>query len=133
MELEQLIPLAIAVIAGIATVAKAWSAINSRQDAADGQIKQLKSDMQTIPGNDPEVFRSVADCLQNRHDCEASANMRRVEDALENIKEDLSEIKQETSAWQQQIQAEMISMGQLIARLKTQLNERTRRGGGGSQ
>ena len=133
MELEQLIPLTIAVIAGIATVAKAWSAINSRQDAADRQIKQLKDDMQTIPGNDPKVFRSVVDCIQSQHDCTANTNMRRVEDALENIKEDISEIKNETSAWQQQIQAEMVSMGQLIARLKTQLNERTRRGGGGSQ
>jgi hypothetical protein len=125
MEISHIISISVASIAGIATIVRAWNSIISKQDSTDLQIAHIINSLENIPGNDPELFRSVADCISNQHNCDASSNMKRIEESLNNMKNDISEIKEETQAWQQQIRVEMISMGALIAKVKTQLNERT--------
>lgn len=125
MEISHIISISVASIAGIATIVKAWNSITSKQNSTDLQITHIKKSMENMPGNDPKLFRSVADCMTSQHNCDASSNMKRIEESLNNMKNDISEIKEETQAWQQQIRAEMINMGALIAKVKTQLNERT--------
>ena len=129
MEIAHLISIGLATVAGASAVGKAWSTLNSRQSAMNVKIENIKEDMGNIPGNDPELFRSVADCREQKMDCDATKNMHLLQQTVAELMNDHAEDRKNTIKHQRFIEGEIRKIVTSVAKLETQIDERTQKGG----
>ena len=125
MELAHLIPIVVATAAGIATVGKAWTSINSRQEAAEVRIAHMQKDVDKIPYNDPSLFRSVKDCHDQMANCSISTNMHILQQSLAEVVQSHNEGEKRTREHQRFIEKEVRKITTSIVKLETQIDERT--------
>ena len=128
MEIAHIISIGLAGVAGASVVIRAWNGIVTRQEAADVKIENIKEDMESIPGNDPELFRSVADCNQQRGDCVATQNVHLLQQTVSEMVTDNSAGKKRAIDHQRFMEKEIRKITTSMTRLETQIDERTQKG-----
>ena len=128
MEIAHIISIGLAGVAGASVVIRAWNGIVTRQEAADVKIENIKEDMDSIPGNDPELFRSVADCNQQRSECVATQNVHLLQQTVSEMVTDNSEGKKRAIDHQRFMEKEIRKITTSMTRLETQIDERTQKG-----
>jgi hypothetical protein len=101
----------------------------SRQASSDVKIDNIKEDLENIPGNDPELFRTVADCHERRMNCEATRNMHFLQQTVAELMNDHADDRKNTMKHQRFIEGEIRKIVTSVAKLETQIDERTQRGG----
>ena len=125
MELTHLISIVVATAAGIATVGKAWTSINARQEAAEVRIAHMQKDVDRIPHNDPSLFRSVQDCHDQMANCSISTDMHVLQQSLAEVVQSHNKGEVQAREHRQFIEKEVRKITSSIVRLETQIDERT--------
>ena len=128
MEIAHIISIGLAGVAGASVVVRAWNGIVTRQEAADVKIENIKDDMENIPGNDPELFRSVVDCNQQRGDCIATKNMHLLQQTVAEMVVANAAGKKRAIEHQRFMEKEVRKITTSMTRLETQIDERTQKG-----
>ena len=128
MEISHLLTISLAFFAGAAVIFRVWNSIINRQELFAVNIDTLQRRMDDIPGNDPKIFRSVADCNQQRGNCDAVKNLHLLQQTVAEMAVDNSEGKKRAIDHQRFMENEVRKITTAITRLETQLDERTQKG-----
>ena len=128
MEIAHIISIGLAGVAGASVIIRAWNDIVTRQETADVKMENIKDDMANIPGNDPELFRSVADCREQQSACAATKNIHLLQQTVAEMVTDNSEGEKRAIDHQRFMEKEILKITTSMTRLETQIDERTQKG-----